>query len=742
MKNDKVKNTIALCIFSSIIIFLSIISFVETISLELTDSEKQSLEELTNQQQLAINRQLSSMIYNLISTAETISILHDTVEENIDDSVLEYVYSKQAILGFDVAIIADESGDAFITSNEYANISEFDYFNIALSGDTYATEAYISQATGKEVITVSAPIIVDNEVIGVFALQYTTEYLSALLSELTEESGHNYILNSDGEIIVSTDPSFDNPDQLKNATFESGSSFDALVENLKNKVSADVSYNVNGNSMFGEYRPIVINDWVLLFEVSQDNLTESVFRIRLIMSIVCFIIIGLGATVISYIVITKNKYSNSLEKIAYYDELTGSPNLEKLKLHMRDRLKNHPSDKYGIVKLDIANFKVINEIYGFDIGNKVLCAIADTGTSIKDNSFLQARAGVDEFIFFGEGDLVYNLHNDKDNFQAYFKTLVSELEEHNFFFRYGRYYISKGETDVNDIISKVNIAHSTAKATGERDVCDYDEKYTKKALKDAEITNKMHKALKNEEFEMYLQPKVEVNSNKVVGAEALVRWIEPSGNMVYPGDFIPLFEQNGFILDLDKYMFKSACQQIKSWLESGRKVIHISVNFSRLHLHNLSFVEELSEIVASYDIKPKYLEIELTETIVSDNEEDLKEILKKLKNAGFLVSIDDFGSGYSSLGMLKNFDVDTVKLDRSFFIEVDDENEYRKANLVVESIVDLAGNLGMYTVAEGIETENQINLLKNINCNAVQGYYYSKPLPVDEFDDFCEKSNN
>ncbi len=741
MENNKVKNTIALCIFASIIVFLSIISFVETISLELTDSEKQSLKELTSQQQLAINRQLSSMIYNLISTTETISILH-TIEEDSDSMVLDYVYSKQATLGYDVAIIADDSGEAFITTGEYANISEFDYFNVALSGDTYATEPYISYATGKEVITVSAPIVVNSKVTGVFALQYTTDYLSALLSELTEEEGHNYILNSDGEIIVSTDPSFSNPDQLKNADFENGSTFDQHVENFKNKVSADAAYSINGNSMFGEYRPIIINDWVLLFEVSQDSLTASVFRIRLIMAIVCFIIIGLGATVILYIVITKNRYSNSLEKIAYYDELTGSPNLEKLKLHMRDRLTNNPSDKYGIVKLDIANFKVINEIYGFDIGDKVLCAIANTGASIKDASFLQARSGVDEFIFFGEGDLVYNLHNDKDNFQSHFKTLVPELEEHNFFFRYGRYYIPRGETDVNDIISKVNIAHSTAKANGERDVCDYDEKYTKKARKDAEITNKMHKALKNKEFKMYLQPKVAVESTEVVGAEALVRWIESDGGMVYPGEFIPLFEQNGFILELDKYMFKSACRQIKSWMESGRKIVHISVNFSRLHLHNLNFVEELSEIVASYNIEPKYLEIELTETIVSDNEEDLKGILKKLKNAGFLVSIDDFGSGYSSLGMLKNFDVDTVKLDRSFFIEVDDEHEYKKANLVVESIVDLAGNLGMYTVAEGIETENQIALLKDISCNAVQGYYYSKPLPIDEFENFCAKPKN
>ncbi len=712
------------------------IGFISFVTRDLIESEKAAVEDLANQQHLSINRQLSHMIYDLVGMAQTVALISDDVEE-----IMEYVESKKELLGFETAIFANIDGSGIEVTGERIDISEDDYFKISIAGETFATETYISDETGKQVITVSAPIVMENEIVGVLAIQYSRQYLNNLLKSLTDESGANLILNSEGDVIFSTSSYIPQTDIYKTVKFKEGENFKGMVESFKDQQSGSVFYSLNDQDFFGEYRPIVINDWILMFEVSAENVYQRANNIAITMGGISFALLFLAATIVIYIVTTKNKYAKRLEKIAFYDELTSSPNIEKLKLHMEDFLKNKPCDSYGIVKFDVANFKAINEIHGFDVGDKVLCAIAGVGSSVQGKHFMQARTGPDEFMFFAKDEQIYDLDQRKEGFEKLFKSLIPELIDHNFFFRYGRYYIKNGEQNVNDIISRVNIAHSTAKAIATKEVCDYDEKYTQKVLKDAEITNKMHKALGNDEFKMYLQPKVDIATERVTSAEALVRWHDPEKGVVFPNDFIPLFEQNGFILELDKYMLHLICHLIGEWKTKGIEIIPVSVNFSRLHLHNLNFVEEVVEIVNSYNVEHKYIEIEITETIVSENENDFKKIVKQLQHAGFLVSIDDFGSGYSSLGMLKNFDVDTVKLDRSFFVEVDDEREHQKANLVVGSIVDLSKNLGMHTVAEGIETENQIEFLKKINCNAAQGYFYSKPLPVAEFEKFCVEQN-
>ncbi len=736
MRNKQIKNTLLLCVFSSLIIIICSIGFAGFVNRELTDYSRSSLAELADQQQRSINTQLTSMIYALVGAAETISILGNDIEEQF-----AYLSSKQDSLGFDYAIISDNNGDAYSNTGQYHNISNETYFTISLAGETFATEIHRSVYLDKDVITVSAPILSENEIIGVLALEYSTDYLKQLLTSHTDESGDSFILTSNGTALISTKDSTEEVGNKETTIYEDGFSYSQLINNFNHGISGSFAYQVDGIQKFGEYRPIVINDWILFFSISEENLTESQQRIGFIMGAVCLVILLLGALNILYVVNTKNRLNKQLEKVAYYDELTGSPNMAKLKLHMKRYLKKNTRGKnYGLVKLDVANFMAINEIYGFEVGNKVLKAITATGTSVKDPKFLQARVGTDEFIFFASDDLIYDLHNNKDDFQTYFKTLVPELKDHDFYFRYGRYYIKDGETDINDMISKVNTAHSTAKKNSSSMVWDYDEKFTIQVLQEAEIANKMRKALDQMEFKLFLQPKVELTSGKITGAEALVRWIDSKGMWIMPDMFIPLFEKNGFILQLDMYMLRLVCEQLKFWKDHGIPAIPISVNFSRLHLHNLNFVSDINALVASYEIDPHYIDIELTETIVSSHENSIKTIFTELQTLGFHVSIDDFGSGYSSLGMLKEFNANTLKLDRSFFLETNDITEEEKGHLVVKSIIDLAKNLGMYIIAEGIETKSQIDFLKGVDCDAVQGYFFSKPLALDDFEDYY--SNN
>jgi EAL domain-containing protein (putative c-di-GMP-specific phosphodiesterase class I) len=245
-----------------------------------------------------------------------------------------------------------------------------------------------------------------------------------------------------------------------------------------------------------------------------------------------------------------------------------------------------------------------------------------------------------------------------------------------------------------------------------------------------DIENRMEAALENGEFRIYFQPKYYLETEEIAGAEALVRWVStPAGTVTPPCDFIPVFERNGFITKLDFHNFKNVCQMIKKWESMGRVPLPVSVNFSRNHLSNPDFVLTISEIADKYKVDRKMLEIEITESAVFDNEELLIDSLNALHDAGFRLSIDDFGTGYSSLNMLKNISVDVMKMDRGFFVNSTDES---KSRLVISSVTKLAKDLGISTVAEGVETKELIDFLRELGCDIVQGYYYSKPMPENE----------
>ncbi len=724
--------TIILGIAFFVIIVYNIFLFNNTVNYEFEKSARNTLIDMADQQQLALNRQLETMIYNLINLSETLTIMQEDTSN--DHDIIAYVNSKKDSLDFETAIIANVNGQAITSETDAIDISQKDYFKISINGETFATNVHDSQYVDKQVITVSAPMYVDGAITGVLALEYCTDYLGSLLTQFTNSKGISLVVNANSEIMISTNAFVLSFDAFEQAEFDDGMTFEKVKEDFKSGNSGSISYKLNGEKKLGEYRPIIINDWILFFEISEESMAESATNISSRMLTISIIIIAFSFAIILIVLFSRKNYLKDLEQIAYYDELTGGPNLLKFKMHVEQTMNNNPNGKYTMVKMDVANFKAINEVYGFETANKVLRAIAETSKKVSEKTFMQARVHADEFLLFSGGNDLIELEHRKDSYEAHFKTLVPELKEHNFYFRYGRYFINRKDKDVNEIINKTNLAHKFAKTQGMVNLCDYDDGFNKKILKNADIENKMHKALANGEFKVYLQPKFNIITQKMVGAEALVRWAPKDGSIMYPGEFIQLFEENGFIIDLDKYMLDSICKVMKEWKEKGLKIMPVSVNFSRLHMHNLNFVNELKQIVLAHGVEPSFIEIELTETTVLENESELMRVLGELREVGFKVSIDDFGSGYSSLGMLKNFKVNTLKLDRSFFIKSNDDEAFNRGNHVVKSIIELATALNMNIVAEGIENENQIAFLKSVNCTVAQGYYYSRPIPHAEFE--------
>ncbi len=729
MKNKKYVLTIIIGLAFFITIAYNIMSFNTTVNYELEKSVKTTLSDMANQQQLSLDRQLENMVYSIEDMARTLSIIGED-----EAHILEYVKERQEELNIEILYMVRTNGEAFHSGGKLVDASNEEYFKTAMAGEAYASSPFVSEHSGKEVILFAVPIYIDGKIDGVLAVEYCTDYLRTLLASFTDDRGLNLIVDGNSNIILSTNEFVLSFEAFKNAVFEDGETFDSVVENFSSGKSGSLTYTLNGVSKFGEYRPIEINDWVLFFEISEESIAGSVVNISGQMLVISILIIVFGIVAAGYIVISKNRSAKELEKVAYYDEMTGIPNLIKFKMLVSDIVRKNPTKLYTMVKMDTVNFKAVNDMFGFEAGNKVICAIADTGKRVKNESFVQARVSAEEFMLFGEKELFDNLKESSKDYEKQFISMLPELAEHKFTFRYGRYFLKPGEDDMNDVVHKTSLVHSFAKKNTGTNVWDYDETFKNKILKEAEIENKMHSALANGEFKAYLQPKCSVASGKAVGAEALVRWIEPNGSMYYPNDFIPLFERNGFIVELDKYMLKSVCETMKKWRDQGKELLPISVNFSRLHIENENFVSEVNDIVASYGIEPNYIEIELTESTVIENEHKLPDILNKLHKKGFLVSIDDFGSGYSSLGMLKNFKVNTLKLDRSFFIDVNDKNEHDRGDKIIKSIVELANSLGMYTVAEGIEEKEQLDFLEEIKCGAAQGYCFAKPMSIEEFE--------
>lgn len=425
------------------------------------------------------------------------------------------------------------------------------------------------------------------------------------------------------------------------------------------------------------------------------------------------------------------KHTKELERIAYYDELTNIPNVSRLKVDVARILSENSNQKFMVLKFDIRQFKMINERAGFEAGDRILQVIAATTVSILNSRYsVFAREGGDKFILFDCYNTIEEIDNLRLTLIAAFRHSISQFVRMKIDFPFARYLIPANEKDVATILEKVNIAHRESKEYYSDRFLDYNEDLKKHILAEADMEGRMAPALAQNEFALFLQPKVRIDTEQIVGAEALVRWQAQGAGMLYPNQFIPLFEKNGFVTSIDMFMLDSACEIIKGWIKAGKSPVPVSINFSRLHLNNDDFVSELVAVVKKHGISTKYIEIELTETTVFDNEKLLQTVLSKLHECGFTVSMDDFGSGYSSLGLLKNLPVDVIKIDRSFLVENDDAE---RSNIVIGSVISMAQKLGIQTVAEGVETREQVELLKQLGCELVQGYFYAKPMPHANF---------
>lgn len=395
---------------------------------------------------------------------------------------------------------------------------------------------------------------------------------------------------------------------------------------------------------------------------------------------------------------------------------------------MKQMIRQDEKKTYSVIWFDIDRFKLFNTFYGSAKGDELLHYIADILRGIaSDKRCVYGNISVDKFCLCMEGDC-----NDADAIAVHIKREIGKYES-NFYLKpsIGIYQVEDNGMKVNEMCDNAEVAAVTCKYNVMKFIAFYSNEMGEQILKEQKFTNEMYKALEEEQFKVYLQPKYDVRTNRPYGAEALVRWVHPERGMISPGEFIPIFERNGFVGQLDLYMWDNTCKLLRKWMDEGKPMMPISVNVSRVNLYNPHIAEVIIQLVAMYNVPTEYFHIEITESAFMENQYMMEETIRQLRKEGFKIYMDDFGSGYSSLNVLKDLDVDVLKIDMKFMPTADSDGKGEK---ILSSIVRMAKWIELPIVAEGVETFEQVEFLRGVGCEYIQGYFFAKPMPVEEYE--------
>ncbi|MFI3115746.1 MAG: EAL domain-containing protein [Clostridia bacterium] len=445
----------------------------------------------------------------------------------------------------------------------------------------------------------------------------------------------------------------------------------------------------------------------------------------IIIVVVCLLIIGIAYAVYKY---ADKKRRHAILAKSRVDSLTGLLTEQEFIRMTRKILNDNPTGTYSIISIDIDNFRLINEASSYQVGSKVIRIIADFLQEVIEDDMPCARCFADNFILLAN---TYGLTQKIEKFLSR-EDLLEQINPHlntdtPISFSIGRYTIEDVSADVNHMIDCANSARTLGKKTLGTTMNKYSQEIKRKTEIHNDVVTSMNKAIENKEFVLYYQLKVDLKELQLSGAEALVRWISED-KVIPPSDFIPIFEENGFIEKLDFYVLETACIFIQQ--NRSRAFPKISINVSGITMMNKNMVSQFLAITQKYGVNPNEIDIEITESAFVDHADFSQSKIRKLRSLGFTISMDDFGTGISTLNRLKDISFDTLKIDRAFII---DSLDNQRSSKIIKNIIQMAKDLDLDTVAEGIETPEQLIFLRDMGCEYGQGFYFSRPLPGDEF---------
>ena len=505
-------------------------------------------------------------------------------------------------------------------------------------------------------------------------------------------------------------------------------------EEVLNEINQDsIVYrdiSVNGRKGYALYKqPSGASGWNIVYIVYSDEVRQSIMSILIESFVMMVMVIALMFLMLSVVIRYIEKEQKKVFDLAYVDELTRAPNENAFKEKATELLMENPDLPYMLVCFDIMNFRYINEGYGHLKADMLLRDIAGILSESYSYNETFGRLSADRFV---------GLCIDDDRTLER-KEFVSERVEKStedigmkypIKFKTGIYYIRDKNESIADMIDKANLARKSITAENRSLEAEYRDQLMEETRKQERVESRMHEALDKREFRPYLQPKWDMKTDRIAGAEALVRWVNPDGTIVPPDEFIPVFEKNGFIEQVDFYMLDEICGYIRRMIDEGREVYPVSINQSRYLLYDPNYIIKVQEIMLKHRVPKGLIELEITETVFFNEKDRMLEVMRNLKEFNMNLSIDDFGSGYSSLNLLRDIPFDVLKIDRGF---LDESSQSESGKFILRKIVEMAEGLNLKVICEGVETHEQVEMLLDIGCIYAQGFLYSRPIPLEEF---------
>ena len=725
--------------FITILLLLISLAFIVTVSVVFnnikTNLEREiisSLSEEAEENAALIEKEIDAKFGVLQSFANELSSTGDEIEEIRDMKSFVEVYNFRR-MGF-----VDLNGIAKTTDGFEKDLSFREFYQVGLKGESFITESLqetIGDSTEDMINILSVPVY-DNkgEIKGVLFATYLTEkFHEVIFSDSFQGEGYTYIVAGDGDVISSYGDGMQKEyDNIFIYTGDAAQYDDAIQEKVENDMREKISrvgigVNEDNDKYFYCYKPLEIEsadmNWYIFSIEPKSVLDERMHPIMRDIQFLTVILICILVMANIVFLFYNLRRRQELFRLAYKDSITGGDNFSNFK----EKAKKYENTEGYVIALDISEFKLVNNVCGNASGDEVLKVIWDVILANCNDNEQAARVNADRFVIFW-------IESSKKTVTYRIEKLINEIEGISEQLSVPRLYPVIGIRAVEKLddadkrYGEALRAKALVKNRRDRHYAFYDEIDYDTIVENKKLENGFEKALADKKFEVWYQPKFNSHTGKIVGSEALIRWRADDGSLISPGRFIPLFEKNGNIIRLDEYVFREVCRQQKEWQKEGIQILPVSVNISRFSLYYSNVVEKYERIINYYDVDHKYVQIEITESAIIENTV-IVELIQKFHDAGFDILLDDFGSGYSSLASLNQMPFDTIKLDKSLVDYVGNENGEK----LLKFIVQLVQSLGLKITAEGVEYKEQLDFLENLNCDDIQGFYFSKPLMLADF---------
>lgn len=620
--------------------------------------------------------------------------------------------------------IADEQGNIIQLDGTSSNIKDREYFQEALKGKKSVSNPIISRTDNIPVIAFAVPIweneVVDKVMVATQRIDIFKDYINV---ELFNNKGHTYILNEKNQVVFCT-------------RVEDEKHVRQHINNPDNIESYCKNYEWNPKRKdYWVSIPIhQIPKWRMEYVVSREKVSNNSKNVIYLSSIMMIGISILIEGILIYVLINNIKNKEKVYQLIYISRKTKIYNKEKLIKVAKEKLDLNPQERYTMIYLVIDNFSVYRDMLGTTKSDIIIKYVAD--------KLILALAGKDViYAHLASEHFALMVNNqDKDKIIEVLKHInmhlqdltIGEYKNIKITLSAGIYFLPIGEVGIEKSIHKAGFAKYLAVPQFNNQYIFFDEKLEVKFNNQKLIENDILEAIENNQFEVYYQPKINLNDKKIMGAEALIRWQHPLRGMISPIEFIPVAENNGSIMRITEYVMERVCYDLAKWINEDKSVVPIAINLSQLELYNKSTLDNLNHYIHKYNIPPNLLEIEITERVALENLSTAKKAIKAFKKLGLTVAMDDFGAGYASTNYIKHLPFDTIKIDKSLIDGIEQSN---KSELLLKGMVGIIQDLGFIVVAEGVENTLQVEKLEEMQVECAQGYVFARPMDCKAFEE-------